>query len=232
MGSYKLTQHLLALGHRRIAFFAGPVMVLPTRNGSKATGAPCASQNRGGRPPAYHAGSTIEEGIKPACNSSRKPWASLPSNASMTSSPLAPPTPSSRWPAHPAGPLRRRFRQYPHDRALPRPPDNRSPTKLRLGMAAMETMLRLLRHEAVETLRLPAEFGGSRKHRPAARSPPPGTATTEVVLGTSHAAEVDRYAATCAYCRFPGHPLKRRLLIRAWTTWRVSARASELKRRH
>ena len=71
--SYEITQHLLKLGHKRIAFLRGPRPPPGRRNASKVTAGPCA------RPAlevddklVFQAGRTIEDGAKAALRCSTK----------------------------------------------------------------------------------------------------------------------------------------------------------------
>lgn len=92
VASYTVTQHLLKLGHKRIAYLTGPTVAPGRRNAWKATAAPCAKPIW-----TWMTGSSFRPGLrwktapKPRCRCSTKPATPPPSRRSTTSSPSVAP---------------------------------------------------------------------------------------------------------------------------------------------
>lgn len=159
-GSQKITRHLIELGHRRIAFFAGQA-VSPSAQ-ERFEGYRRALREAGielDEKLVYPAGSTVEEGEKAALQ-----WLNEKSDATAVQA-------VNDMVAIGAGTvfLHQKLR-IPGDLSLAGfgnvlisehfrvPLTTIRQPKYRLGVAAMESMNRLLRREPVEPKRLPAEI--------------------------------------------------------------------------
>lgn len=181
--SYALTRHLLDLGHRHIAFLAGPVMVPAAQE--RLEGWRRALREAQIEPDdrlVFHAGSTIEEGQKGAIQLLQE---APPITAVQAYNDLV---------AIGAGTVfLERGLRIPQDLSLTGfgnilsaehfrvPLTTARQPKWTLGATAMDLLLRLLRHERVESRRLPCPLvvRASTGPAPQASSRPPATSTLE-----------------------------------------------------
>lgn len=158
--SHAVTKHLLELGHRRIAYFTGPLPAIWAQE--RYEGFRRAHREAGldvDDALIFHAGSTIEDGAKAALQ-----FANEKCNATAIQAA------NDLIAIGCAETLQQQGIHIPRDLSLagfgniPLAEHFRIPLttvrqpKFRLGIAAMELMLQLLRGESVESRRLPAEL--------------------------------------------------------------------------
>lgn len=157
--SRQLTKHLLELGHRRIAYFAGPV--ISPSNRERLEGYRAALREAGLEPDdrlIFHAGATIEEGEQAAAQLAQE---SAPPTALMAVNDLVA--------IGAATFLQKQGWDIPRDISVTGfgnvllaeffrvPLTTVRQPKLRLGLAAFELLLHLLQAKPAQTVRLPAE---------------------------------------------------------------------------
>jgi LacI family transcriptional regulator, galactose operon repressor len=159
-GSFAATQHLLDLGHRRIAYFTGPLPAIWAqeryegyRRAHRAAGMEVNDDL------VFHAGSTIEGGAKAALQFANE---KCDATAIQAVNDLVA--------VGCANTLLQQGVRFPQDLSLVGfgnvltaehfrvPLTTLRQPKFRLGIAAMDTMLQLLRGEPVENKRLPGEL--------------------------------------------------------------------------